>query len=197
VNAHVWWYTARASGLVAWALVTLSVLWGLSFAGRLASRPRPAWMLDLHRFLGGLSVAFVAVHVLGLSLDGYVHFGPAQLFVPFASSWRPVAVAWGIVGMYLLLAIEVTSLLMRHLPRRVWRGIHLTSFVLFVVATAHGLLSGTDVRNGVVRWCALGGTLAVANLLVLRAFAATSRAGAPAPRRARVAAAPRTATARR
>jgi predicted ferric reductase len=189
---------ARASGIVAWALLSASILWGLALSTRvLGKRPRPNWLLDLHRFLGGLSMTFVVVHLLGLALDGYVHFGPAQLFVPFAASWRPGAVAWGIVALYLLVAIEVTSLLMRHLPRRLWRGVHLTSFVLFVVVTVHGFTSGTDMRNGVVRWFALGGTLAVANLLVLRTYATTTRGDARAPRRARVGAAPRTAAARR
>lgn len=199
MNPHVWWYTARASGLVAWALVTASVVWGLLVAGRLASRPRPAWFLDLHRFLGALSVTFVAVHLAGLALDGYVHFGVSELLVPFASSWRPAAVAWGVVGFYLLVAIEATSLMMRHLPRRLWRQVHRTSFVLFIVATVHGFTAGTDTRNGLVRWCALGGTLVVCNLFVLRVAGAgrATRAGARARRPAPAVAGRRTASAPR
>ncbi len=199
MSPHIWWYAARASGLISWALVTASVVWGLLLAGRLTSQPRPAWYLDLHRFLGGLSVVFVAVHLVGLALDGYVHFGLAQLLVPFVSSWHPAAVAWGIVGLYLMVAIEGTSLLMRYLPRRLWRRVHLTSFVLFVVATVHGFVAGTDMRNGIVRWCALGGTLLVANLLVLRVAGEgrATRAGASARRRAREAAGRRTAIVRR
>ena len=54
------WYTARASGLVAWALLSAGVLWGLALSTKvLGPRPRPSWMLDLHRFLGGAAVAFV------------------------------------------------------------------------------------------------------------------------------------------
>ena len=44
--------------------------------------------------------------------------GPAELFVPLASAWKPGAVAWGVVALYLLLAIEITSLLQRRIPRR-------------------------------------------------------------------------------
>ena len=38
----LWWYIARSSGLVAWALLALSVLWGLALSTRaLGARPRP------------------------------------------------------------------------------------------------------------------------------------------------------------
>ena len=67
-------------------------------------------MLDVHRFLGGLAAVFVGVHVIGLLLDSFVAFGPTDVLVPLASSWHPVAVAWGIVAMYLLVAVELTSL---------------------------------------------------------------------------------------
>ena len=58
-----------------------------------------------------------------------------------------LAVAWGIVGMYLLVAIEVTSLLRHRLSNAVWRGIHLTSYVVLVVTTVHLLTAGTDAKS--------------------------------------------------
>ena len=48
------WYIARASGIVTWALLAASVSWGLALtAGTIGRRPRPAWLLDLHRFMAG------------------------------------------------------------------------------------------------------------------------------------------------
>ena len=67
-------------------------------------RVTPAWVLDLHRFLGGLATVFVCVHVAAVVFDSYVAFGLADVLVPLASSWHPVAVAWGVVALYLLLA---------------------------------------------------------------------------------------------
>jgi len=114
--AHVWWYSARSAGLVAWVLLTMSTIWGLALSTKLRPpRVRPAWTLDLHRFLGGLAVVFVGVHVGAVMLDSYVPFGAADVLVPFASGWKPLAVAWGIVGMYLLLAVELTSLARKRL----------------------------------------------------------------------------------
>src|SRR5690349_22859403 len=91
-------------------------------------RPHPAWMLNMHKFLGVLTLVFVGIHVAAIMLDDFVHFGITDVLVPLASSWHPVAVACGIVGMYLLVAIQTTSWLRRRLSPRVWHTIHLTSY---------------------------------------------------------------------
>jgi hypothetical protein len=144
---QVTWYAARASGVVAWALVLLTIVWGMLFATRvLGRRVAPAWLLSLHRYFATLSLVFVGVHVGAIMLDSYTSFGPADVLVPLASSWHPVAVAWGIVGMYLLVAIEVTSLLRQRLSHRVWHAIHLCSYLLFGAITVRFVTAGTDVR---------------------------------------------------
>jgi DMSO/TMAO reductase YedYZ heme-binding membrane subunit len=151
-NPRLWWYVARASGFVAWVLVVASLLWGLAVSGRFTRRhPSPAWVLDVHRFLGGLAVSFTGIHLVALVFDSYVYFGWSELLVPFASDWNPGPVAWGIVGFYLLLAIELTSLAMRWLPRSLWRWVHRSSYALAVVVTIHGVFAGTDARSPAVR----------------------------------------------
>ena len=105
---------------------------------------------------------FVVIHTASLALDNFVSFGLADLFVPLASKWHPVAVAWGIIGFYLLLAIEGTSLIMKRLPRRFWHGVHLSSYVLYVVITIHLLAAGTDAGQPVLFWAAIGGSLVIA-----------------------------------
>lgn len=148
MDGQLWWYAARSGGFVAWALLAASVVWGLMLSGKV--RPghvRPNWLLDLHRFLGGLASVFTAVHVVTIMADSYTDFGPADVLVPFTSAWNPGAVAWGIVGMYLLAAVEITSLLKRRLPHRVWRRTHALSLPLYATATVHLLTAGTDAGN--------------------------------------------------
>jgi DMSO/TMAO reductase YedYZ heme-binding membrane subunit len=176
-TTQLWWYTARASGLVAWALLTASVLWGLALSTKvLGKRPRPNWLLDLHRFLGGLAVVFTGAHLGSLVLDSYLHFGPAELLVPFASDYRPGAVAWGVVALYLLAAVELTSLLRRRLAKITWRAVHYLSFPLFVMATAHGITAGTDNHAFLVRAVALAATIGVAAGTALRVAQADEEA---------------------
>jgi DMSO/TMAO reductase YedYZ heme-binding membrane subunit len=171
MNDKLWWHLARAGGLVAWWTVSASVLWGLFLSTRVFERRSPpAWLLDLHRFLGGLAVTFTGLHVAGLMLDSYVHFGPTEILVPLAATWHPVAVAWGVVAFYLLAAVELTSLMMRRLPRRLWRRVHSLSFALFVLTAVHALSAGTDRRSVGVQWSALFIGAAFIFLMVYRAL---------------------------
>lgn len=156
MNEKLSWYIARSGGLMAWWTVSASVLWGLLLSTRvMARRPAPGWLLRVHRFLGGLSVTFTAIHIGGLVADNYAHFGWSETFVPLASRWHPVAVAWGVIGFYLLVAIEVTSLLMSRLPKRLWRAVHSASFAVFILAGVHAVTAGTDAGNTAVQWSGL------------------------------------------
>jgi len=179
LNSKLTWYTARSAGLVAWALVTASIVWGLALSTRLVRRRgAPAWLLDLHKFLGTLAMVFVAVHLVALWADSYVYFGPREFLVPMASSWRPGATAWGIAAMYLLVAIQITSWIMRRLPRRLWHAIHLGSFPMFAAATVHGFTAGADRANLAVQWIALSGGLLVFFLAAFRLLAPRRRRAA-------------------
>jgi DMSO/TMAO reductase YedYZ heme-binding membrane subunit len=185
MTSGLWWYLARASGLVAWGLVTATVVWGLTLSGHaLGRRPRPAWILDLHRHLAGLSLAFTGVHLAALVADGYVHFGPAELLVPLTSRWHPLAVAWGVVGMYLLVGVQVTSVAMRRLPRRAWRAVHRAAVGIFGLVTVHALAAGSEAGNAAVRWFALASLGLVAFLVAFRVL--TRRRAKPQVRSARV-----------
>ncbi len=185
------WYVARSAGMVAWFACAASVGWGLTLSSRLVrKRGAPAWFLASHRFLGLLSVTFVGVHLAGLWFDKWVPFGAAELLVPFKASYKPLAVAWGIVAFYLLLAVELTSLFMRHIPRRWWHRIHLSSLLLLVLATVHSFTAGTDRSNALARWIALvmsAGLIFVATFRVVvdrRAQRADRSAGLAAARAA-------------
>ena len=180
--SQFWWWVARATGIVAWAFATAAVAWGLALSGRLVRRRRlPAWILDLHRYLGTLTVAFLAVHVIALVADGYVQFGPKEILVPMASVWRPGAVTWGVFAMYGILVIQITSWGMKHLPRRVWHGIHFTSYAVFVAATVHGALSGADRANPLLQAFAVSGVTVVVVLTVLRILGTTGDAPSARP----------------
>jgi DMSO/TMAO reductase YedYZ heme-binding membrane subunit len=148
MSSHLWWYVARAGGLVAWGLVVASCTWGLLHALRtFGRRPSPAWMLSTHRYLSMLAIVFVGVHVVALLADSYVQFSLGDVLVPLASSWHPVAVGWGVVAMYLLVAVEVTSLVRARLSPKVWRGVHMLSYVLLGLVTIHLLTAGTDAAD--------------------------------------------------
>jgi predicted ferric reductase len=143
------WYVARASGMVAFALLTVAVILGLLLSGRARL---PAWprfaVEDVHRFTGLLTGAFVSIHVLFLFIDAYMPFSLTQLVVPGASSYRPVGTALGIVGAELLVALAITNRYRKRLSHRFWRRAHYLNFAVWGLALLHGLLAGTDRGSG-------------------------------------------------
>ena len=180
MSEKTWWYLSRSSGIVALVLLVLSVVWGVLLATR-ALRPldRPAWLLDLHKWLGGTALVMTGLHMLGLYLDGYIEFGFTELLVPGTSEYRPLAVAIGVFSFYVMIAVQATSYLRRWLSKRVWHGIHVLSYGLVWTAAIHAGMAGTDTVNRAYQ--------ALAILLTMVAVAATmiriispGRRGAPA-----------------
>jgi DMSO/TMAO reductase YedYZ heme-binding membrane subunit len=166
MNPQTWWFVARAGGLVAYALLACTVVGGLLLSTHLLGRrPAPDWVLDWHRFVGALTLVFTLVHVLAVLADDYIAFHVIDVLVPGVAPWRPVALAWGVVGLYLLVAVQVTSLVRDRLPRVLWRRIHYLSMPLLLLASIHTLTAGSDVRNPLVAML-VGGALATTALLI-------------------------------
>lgn len=185
MSPKLWWYTARATGIVAWAVAAASVLWGLALSTRSARGwARPAWVLDLHRFLGALTLTMVGAHLGALVADNFVHFGAADLLVPGASSWKTGPVAIGIVAFWLLVVVEVTSLVRSRLPHRLWAGIHLSSLLAYVLATIHYLQAGTERTNPALLFTVEAVSALVLFFTVLRILLPRRAARAAARRRA-------------
>jgi sulfoxide reductase heme-binding subunit YedZ len=139
------WYAARAGGVLAYLLVSASVLAGILLAGKVRVPGLPRFAVeDVHRFLGILAGVFITVHVGSVALDSVVPFSLSQLVIPFTSGYRPLATGLGIVAMELLLALAVTNRLRSRLPYRVWRRAHYATLAVWLLATFHGILSGTD-----------------------------------------------------
>ncbi len=161
MSEQISWYLARAGGLVAWSALAASAILGLVLAGKLIPRRNGPWVQEVHQYLGGLATTFTAIHLAALVADNYVYFGWKELFLPFASEWEPWSVAAGIVAFYALVAVEVTSLARRHLPRRLWKGVHHLSLPLFGFSTLHGFMAGEDASGNVYMAVTLGVCAAV------------------------------------
>ncbi len=148
MSEQIWWYIARSGGIVALALSGASVIWGLLLGTKIMEgRPGPKWLLDLHKWLGGTTLVFTAIHVIALILDSFVQFSLLDVLVPGMADWNTAAVAWGIIAAWLLAAIQVTSIYMKRLPRRLWKWVHLSSYAMLWTGIIHGAMAGTDAGN--------------------------------------------------
>lgn len=139
------WYTARAAGVVAYALLTSGVLLGVLLAGRVRVPWWPQFAVtDVHRFVALLTGGFVLLHIYSLVLDKYVPTSLVAALVPGASSYRPVWVALGTIAFELLAAVGISNLLRKQIGHSRWRRIHYLTFLVWAFATAHGIGAGTD-----------------------------------------------------
>jgi methionine sulfoxide reductase heme-binding subunit len=140
------WYLTRSTGVVAFVLLTLGTVLGVAATQRaLASPGWPRFATQVvHRNVNLLALAFVVVHFVTTLLDGYVSVGVAAVLVPFVSSYRAVAVAWGTLAFDLLLLVAITGLIRIRMREPVWRLIHLTAYLAWPLALAHFIATGTD-----------------------------------------------------
>ena len=116
----------------------------------------PAWRLSysLARQEGQRGGKPLAV-VVGSGRQGFdslshfnaIPFGGSELFVPMASKWHPGAVAYGIVAFYLLIAVEITSLLRHRIPASVWRSVHYGGFVVFLLGSVLVFLRARETED--------------------------------------------------
>jgi len=149
MSSPVLWYATRATGLVALVLLTATTLLGVLTANRAATVRWPGFSVqDLHRRLSVITMGFLACHILTSVLDAYVHIGWAAVVVPFASSYKPLWVALGSIGLDLLLAVAVTSHLRHKMRARTWRAVHWLAYLSWPVALSHAFGIGTDMRQG-------------------------------------------------
>jgi len=140
-----WWYLARASGLVAYALLSASMLLGLLLSTRFAKEwPGNASAFALHEQTSLLGLAFGLFHSLVLLGDRHTPFTIAQILLPFGAVYRPFAVGLGQLAVYGMTLVAGTFYVRRHIGRRAWRLIHFGTFAVFALALLHGLGSSSD-----------------------------------------------------
>ena len=141
------WLVARAAGLVAFGLLTLSTWLGLAMSTRLVGPKRMKGLLAWHRTLVWTGLAMIGLHVLALLADPTMHFGLAAVLLPFAAPWHPGAVAAGVVTGWLMLMLALSFRARKWIGQRGWRRLHYASFAAFGLALGHALFTGTDLRG--------------------------------------------------
>lgn len=141
------WFVARGAGLVSFGFLTASVWLGLAMSTRLLGSRRQKRLLGLHRTLSWMGLTALGLHAGALLLDPTIGFGPADVLVPFAASWHPVAVAGGVISGWLMLMLAASFRFRNRIGQKVWRKLHYASFAAFLLALLHAITSGTDLAG--------------------------------------------------
>jgi predicted ferric reductase len=164
-----YWYLSRASGLVAFALLWLSMVWGLLMTSHLARRwPGPLLANEVHQHVSLLGLGLGLFHALILLGDRYAGYRLSQLLMPFAAgTYKPVWIGLGQLGFYMLALVALSFYVRRQIGNRVWKAVHLLSFGVYVSVLIHAVMSGTDTS---VPWIQAGYAMSAAVLIFLTTY---------------------------
>lgn len=148
------WYIGRASGILAFVLLTGVVIFGLIISSRAFTKFVPgATAYETHRFISWLAIGTVVLHFFSFFFDNFMKLKIVEMFVPFIMTREfqtalgynvGLTVSLGVVAFYLLLILIFTSQFRAKIPPKVWRTIHYLSAISYILFVLHGFLSGTD-----------------------------------------------------
>jgi predicted ferric reductase len=173
------WYSSRILGFLAYGALAISVVYGLLLSTGLLDRiAHRAVSLTLHQDLSAVAIGLTGLHGALLALDTYVPQTVRQLVVPFAGPYRSEWVGIGQIAFYLMVVVYGSFFVRRQIGQRAWRVLHYTTFLAFVGATLHGVMSGTDSPAAWAFWVYATATVAVVFLLGYRVTLAVARPAA-------------------
>jgi DMSO/TMAO reductase YedYZ heme-binding membrane subunit len=179
----MWWYVMRSAGLTAWFFLTLTLVWGTLASGRLVPGAKAKrWIVDMHPYLGAVGLSALALHIVAAVSDSYVGLRWVNTVVPFTAGWRPWGVAFGVVSLWILVAVQGTSMMRKRLDKTTWHRIHLASYVGAWLTGVHAVMNGSDLGNPVIAWTAfalLATATVIASVRALKAPARTPAGRAP------------------
>ncbi|MBA3873352.1 MAG: ferric reductase-like transmembrane domain-containing protein [Anaerolineae bacterium] len=180
-DTQITWHLIRSAGILAYVLLTISMLWGLAVSSRAVSDWSPGVLTMLmHSTISLLAVILSIGHALLLMVDKYFSYTIADVLVPFVGPYRSFAVGLGTLGLWIMVAVSVSFWVKDRMGHRNWWWLHLTSYVTFGLATAHGLLAGTDSERLGIRILLLIGVLSVTGFTAFRVYKARSKPAKPA-----------------
>jgi sulfoxide reductase heme-binding subunit YedZ len=181
LGQHVWWLASRASGIVALGLVTVSVLLGLTMAGKLSRKPGAARVLSaIHEQTAVTGLIAIAVHGLTLLGDPWLNPGPAGIAIPGLIAYKTLWVGLGITAGWLAALLGLSFYVRRRIGPRLWRRAHKATVLVYALGVAHTLGAGTDAASPWLFWPVVASIPVVAGLFVARAVSGIRRGRARA-----------------
>lgn len=139
------WITARAAGIAALLCSSGTIAAGLLMALKpIALRRRRLELRAVHEALALATFAFIAVHGIALFVDPVLKPGVLGTLVPFAAGYERVGTALGQLAAYGMIALGLMFYVRRRIGGQRWRRAHRAVPVFWLLAVAHGLMTGSD-----------------------------------------------------
>jgi hypothetical protein len=152
-EAPIAWYISRASGIVAFILLYISIFLGLTLRVPFLRKVfLPIYSMNIHCWISVQATLFAFVHGFSLLFDKWLGFSLIEIFVPFASAkFQPGLMTLGSLAFYFMIILIVTSYGRKFMSQKIWRITHFTNLVLYGIVFVHALYLGTDLKIEAVR----------------------------------------------
>lgn len=179
------WYISRIAGISAFIMFTLVICNGLLITSKLSLRFRnivlPAKVLEAHMFNATyVAYGLMVLHFGTLFFDQYIKLTLLEIFVPFLLERNfksalgfdfKIPVAFGVIAIYFATMLVITSQFRgKIVSAKVWRKLHYSSFVFYILFLLHGILSGTDSKEWWMIIIYISSVVCVLGLLITRIF---------------------------
>ena len=174
-DTHTFWYMSRASGIIAFVFLWLSMLMGLIKTTNLIPRGKSsAIAIDLHQFVSLAGLFFSLFHGVILLWDPYIAMTLGQMLVPFTVfNYRPLNVGAGQISLYLWAVLVLSSSVRKSIGRATWRMLHYLSFGVFWLVLLHGISAGSDSGTAgmqILYWSSAGSIVFLTTYRILSAI---------------------------
>lgn len=139
------WLASRSAGVVAIIALSATVIFGLMMANNLPKKPgAKKKMLALHEATALIGLFAIFAHAALLLGDKWLHPSLIDIIVPFTISYRPFAVALGIIGFWIAAILGLSFYFRRRIGNKRWRNIHRLTIIAWLMSMVHILMAGTD-----------------------------------------------------
>lgn len=163
------WHLVRSSGIVAYALLLASIVWGLFISAQFVKDWSPGSVsMTVHSTISWLALVMGLLHALLLLFDSYFTYTLGDLFIPFIGPYRPEAVGLGTLAFWGIVIVTLSFPFKKRLGHTTWKRLHYVSYATFVLISLHGLFAGTEGTILGFRLLVSGGMLLVVLLLGIR-----------------------------
>jgi sulfoxide reductase heme-binding subunit YedZ len=178
-NVPLIWTVAKAAGITAVLLSSLSVALGLLMGTGVGKKLGKVDLRTAHEALSLATLAAIGLHAVALLADPWLKPGLAGVLLPLQVSYRPAAVAIGIIAGYGLVALGLSYYARGRIGVARWRQLHRWTALFWVLSIAHGFTAGSDAGQS---WYVISvAAVAAPAALLLAARMLRPRAARPAP----------------
>lgn len=145
-------------GLCATIVLTINCLFGIllgtayktfPYWQRLPANIKKISVLQVHNVTAYIALGLLLLHPAVLLLDPVTKFRLVSIVLPFEAPVQKVWVSLGIVAMYSIVLVIITTqkTVKNRMRFRTWKNIHLVSYLTAILFCIHGMFMDPELKN--------------------------------------------------